>query len=133
MPEDKMAILLDWLDDEHRILCYIFEGRWTWEEFQTVSRRAIAMIQSVPHHLNSIADFSRSASLPPQDFVNVRNAMNQIPPNLDLVLLVGGSLLAEGLIKAFSQVYHSIGSHFVVTRTLVDAILMIQDRTEATV
>ena len=51
-----MAISIEWGNDEHTIIYWVFNGKWTWEEFSDAQRDSNRLLATVAHTVHVIGN-----------------------------------------------------------------------------
>lgn len=101
-----MPVHVDWDDPEERtFLHYRFEGHWTWDELYTTYERGVALNNSVPHRVDTLADLTESKGLPGNAAAQFRKLTTLPQNNTGLIVIVGGGALITALLNAFKTVY----------------------------
>ena len=83
-----MPVKVSWEDDAKRIMRYTIEGNWTWDEFYPEYHRALALEKAVFHRVDVIVDISNTGRLPMNILAHVRTFADEMPPNVELVVVV---------------------------------------------
>jgi hypothetical protein len=72
-----MPIIVQWDDDAHTIIRYIYSPGWTWAEYEVAVNRAHALVNAEPPTArlpDVIADFTTSSLLPANALTNFRRS-----------------------------------------------------------
>jgi hypothetical protein len=107
---DKMGIKAQWNDAEKTIVCYIYEGQWTWEELYAAMREGHNMIDSVKHEVDVIIDMRNSSVLPTNVFTHSRQATLSQHPRLRTTVVVGAHRLVTAMFDAFTKIYGKLAN-----------------------
>jgi len=83
-----MGIQVVWDDEAKRVIRYIFDERWSWEEFFAAKKDAYNRIATVHHKVGIIMDAPPNMALPPNVLTNVRSALRTKHPNTVVVVFV---------------------------------------------
>ena len=67
-----MGIVLEWENGQHTIIRWTFSGAWTWDDFEAAQREFHAMLNTVDHNVDVIADLRQSQLLPKDTFANFK-------------------------------------------------------------
>jgi len=67
-----MPITVDWYNAEKTALLYIYDGRWTWNEFDDAVAQGNALMQSVPYMVHVVLDL-QAISVSLTDVISVKN------------------------------------------------------------
>lgn len=100
-----MPITLEWDNPEKTIIHMKVEGRWTWDEMYQSSIDGYKMLDSVPHRVCSLLDFTQAQGIPSNAITHARNMMNKQHPRTGLTVMVGVSPLFLNLWRVFVRVY----------------------------
>ncbi|MCU0513906.1 MAG: hypothetical protein MUE40_15205 [Anaerolineae bacterium] len=101
-----MPIHLEWDDAECRILRLNFDGGWTWDDFYAATRERDRLLNSQPHRVDLLADFSSSGKLPAGSPISsARSVLASPPPNLGMLVIVSNSLFIDVLVNTFQRVF----------------------------
>jgi hypothetical protein len=125
-----MGVQVAWDNAEKTIVRYVFEGKWTWEEFFPVYDNAIAMEKSVPHRVHVILDLRKAIGVPANTLMQVKKISDKQPDNIGLNVLVTKSSFIHSLYQIGIKFYHKIDYYFRVAETIEAAYTMI-DQAEA--
>jgi hypothetical protein len=127
-----MGVRTVWLDDEHSVLGYLFEGNWTWDEMRRAIQQADTLMSTVDHAVDFIAD-TRGVGLIPSDVVtNFRELAVSSPPHPNyggLTVFVGTNTLIRNLLNMASNIYRQLNQYhrFVFVATTEEAYTMIAE------
>lgn len=122
-----------WYDSEQTILINEVTGRWNWEEAYDTIRTLNSTVRESDHSVYSIHWFRSAAYTSPQGMAlrNLRNLIQDDPPNEKMVFFVGTNGIFQGLVNAVIRAYKFTGltSKYYFMKTLDDALRIItQDR-----
>ncbi len=100
-----MPVTLEWGNTEKTLLNVNFEGKWTWDDVYKSLDEIYGLLGSVDHKVNTVFDFTRSASIPMNALTHLRATNRTVHSNQALVILVGLNLFMTKLIDIFVRVY----------------------------
>lgn len=127
-----MSVQIVWDNNEKTIIRFIFEGKWTWEEFYPTHYKAIDMVKSVTHRVNVIVDMRKGVSTPANVLMHIKNISDKQPPNVGLSVIVTDSSFIHSLHRIGVKFYHKIGRYFSVADNLEAAYVKITQSTAET-
>lgn len=100
-----MGIQVRWDNDEKTVICYSFEGRWTWDELHDAIAESRRLLDAVDYKVNTIADMRQSTILPPSLLSNARAIMSGSHPNEGFTVVVGSNKLVQIMYDMTKRVY----------------------------
>jgi hypothetical protein len=119
-----MGVQVRWDNDDKTIACYDFSDPWTWDQFHEAVTEIHAMVGSVTHKVDYIADMSVSRIAPGNAIFHIRHAIQDAPTNSGLLVVVGGSAYAGAILKVVSR----FTNYVQVATTVKDAHSIIEKR-----
>ena len=119
-------IAVEWLDENQRILLWIFEGKWGWVEFYESMTIAHQMIRDVaPDRVDIVALFVTSPSLPPNAISNIKQISLQSPENWLLTVIVGAGPFINTMVSIGRRANRNLADKYAVADTLDAALALI--------
>ncbi len=119
-----MGIKVVWANDGHTIILEMFEPAWTWEEFIAVSDTEKAMMDTVDHPVDIIAD-ARHTVLPMGALVNMRRILETSAshnhPNGGMYVIVGANRLLRTFVDIYQRTFSNHGAAIFLAETLEEA------------
>ncbi|MBN1967447.1 MAG: hypothetical protein JW910_22525 [Anaerolineae bacterium] len=104
-----MAITVCWLDETQTVVFYSFAGKWDWNELVGAMGQANALMGTVPHPVDVIADLSGSLHLPVNLLEMGRNAAKvHRPANMGMVVVVQGGAFLEPAVNVMRRIYREL-------------------------
>ncbi len=103
--QNRMAIRVEWADEDCTTLRMKYEGHWTIDELRRSGTDAIMMIRTVHHPVYVISDFTTSDSVPVGVLWQARDLHQMRPPNWEAGITVTSDGLAKSLLDLFGLVY----------------------------
>jgi hypothetical protein len=116
-----MKITVDWDNVERTAVRMNFEARWDWSDYGTAQKICNALIQSVSHTVDVIADIHCSPHAPHDVIVYYRNYTRTRPENTGQIILVGASTFVRSLVQTLLQLLPNAGTRFAFADSLEDA------------
>lgn len=91
-----MSISTRWYDDRQRVIILEFSSNWTWEEIKQAQETQAELAAAVSHPIIALVDLSQTNTIPKGNVLALgRSTFNNIPPNINLLILVIQSRLLE--------------------------------------
>lgn len=98
-----MSINVVWDDEAHTIVRAIYDGFWTWEQYQMAAVQVGMMLSSAPHRVDGIIDICRSPYVP-YGYMEQLRSIRQGPPMPQLGIIVfTGEHVAYEMFHTFVQ------------------------------
>ena len=113
-----MGIRIEWDDEEKMILCHIYEGNWTVEDFYLAVDESRRLLLEVGHPVDLIVDMRTSAAPPSGILPAYRYADQRVPDNQRLIVMVK----TDSVMKAFNRVIGDIAPRASENRYLADSM-----------
>ena len=124
-----MRISVEWDNDQHTILRWVFAARWAWEDYSAAQQQANQLLETIDHAVDVIGDLRNSSSLPANALTAYRGFVDSTAKNVDLIVLVGASRFVKALVSVFLQVMPGKipGTHIVFADTMERAYTLIAE------
>jgi hypothetical protein len=119
------SIAITWDNDEHTIVRYCFDKRWTWNEFSNAKEQAVSLIASVPYKVGVIMDAPSDIELPPNMLTHSRNALGKKHPNTAVIVFVSTNPFMRLVVNTLSIISGASGSTIQIANNLDEAHSMI--------
>lgn len=118
-----------WYNEERTILYSQLAGSGSWETFHEARREAYALVESQPHTVHTIMDLQNVRIMPLHMAANMREAYNELPANIGVVIVVGTSLLTQTLYTVVRRVFftHPVTRRLHLVRTLEQGLELIEN------
>ncbi|MEO8396381.1 MAG: hypothetical protein ABI700_25535 [Chloroflexota bacterium] len=101
-----MKLQVEWDNPEKTIILITYTEKWTWSDFYEANTVAVAMMKTVDHPVHFLADFRQSRSLPIGGAItHARAALNDLPANWGLLVIVSTSILIQRLVSIFRTAF----------------------------
>lgn len=121
-----MAITVNWDDDSQRIVRYVFDEHWTWEEFFKAVQEARRLIDDAPGDVGVIMDSaSRRMKYPPNMLTNLRQALNNKHPRTQIIVVVVNNPFLLAMVGILAQISGTRGRAVRVAHDLPQARQMV--------
>ncbi|MCC6612656.1 MAG: hypothetical protein IT320_04200 [Anaerolineae bacterium] len=123
------SVHVDWDDEDHQILRYVFEPRWDWEDFFKAVAEARAMMDSAPGNVGVIFDAADAPNInvPQNALTNFRNALKRAHDKNKLMVVVLNSAFARIVISSVKKLGGDRASSLQFAPTVDDARRMIEN------
>jgi hypothetical protein len=104
-----MPVQVGWEDSPQTVMHLIFEGTWTWTEFDTAIEKAFGLVHGVPWTVHFVVDALASDGIPKRDPIShLRRAIKLAPLNSGYVLIINplaDRFFIKVIFQALSRVY----------------------------
>lgn len=100
-----MPIRVIWDNEEKTVIQYLYEGRWTWDDFYKALNQARAMIDTVNHKVDFIVNIKSSSILPENALSRGQSIGSSPHPNQGVTIVVGANSFMQSMYNIFSKVY----------------------------
>jgi hypothetical protein len=117
----EMPATIEWDDDAKTRTLFTFDGKWTWEEYYQARAKGIEMVNSVPHTVNLIVDYTHSSFFPDNMLSNFGSSLQKVPKDFDLAVIVTNSNFVIAMVNMISKLTFGRKVKFRVTRSLDEA------------
>lgn len=122
-----MGVIVEWDNSEQTILRFIYQGEWTWEDFNAALEHGKELAAEVPHKIDYIYDVTTSSSVPSGALSQFRNMRNKTPTDPERRVLVGANSLITTLSQVLLSAYFpNLSKKFLVAATLEEARNMLK-------
>ncbi len=122
-----MSITVQWDNDEKTVIRYDVSDNWTWDEFRQAVEQIHAMIDTVSHTVDAIANLENGNFLPSGSLWQARNVASRSHPRAGMTVIVKGSYMMQSLYGLFRSLYGKMGFyvniHFAPTLEAARALL----------
>jgi len=101
-----MPVNVAWLDDTHTIVRVDYVPPNAWDDIHAAVGRVYALIDSRPHRVHVLHDFTFSPNLPDiHVYANLKKAVDHEPDNLGLTLVLGAAPMLQQVIRVSRDVF----------------------------
>ena len=122
-------IKVEWLDKEQRIILWVFEGKWGWDQYYESVKIAHQMIREVaPDRTDIIALMVNGHSLPPNALSNIRSVSLKSPDNWMLTVIVGAGTFITTMVNVGRRVNQNLAHKYATAETLDAALKLISEQ-----
>lgn len=105
-----MTITVQWDDEARTIVRWVFDGKWTWDEYNQAMIESNERVRGVTHPVDAIMDLTHSNMLPANVLSNTHAAHDEIQPkNIRWIYIVSHQALLKALINIFARLYERFG------------------------
>jgi hypothetical protein len=116
-----MGVQVVWDNDEKTIVRYIFEERYTWDEFESAGRQHIEMMKTTDGPVGVILDYPKNV-MPPMYALSIgREHVSRRDPRNYLIVVSTTSLLLRGLIGLFRRFYPKESEQIMLVASVEEA------------
>jgi hypothetical protein len=99
-----MPISVRYEEDNH-IVVWVFEGRWTWEDYYAQRDTVNDHIEALNHPIDMIVDMSNGSILPQSVLTHANSAARKAPENISIIVIVGPSAFLRTFFQFFKRMY----------------------------
>src|SRR3954464_1167446 len=106
-----MSIEVNWDNEEKTIIQYVYEGRWTLQDFDDARAKAAKLEETVTHRVDVIIDVRKSSLVPTGTISRGKQVMTTTPsshPNEGTAVIVGAGPLVRSIYDVVNKVYPDI-------------------------
>ncbi len=97
-------------DDSKRLVIWMFEGSWTWEEYYEKRGEVNHLIEVAGHRVDMIIDMTQSQLLPKNLMTHGGSAVRNAPDNIGKTIFVGSNTILRAFFRMFTQLYGALQS-----------------------
>ena len=98
-------IIVIWDNADKTVLMVIIEDGWDWADMRRAIGEINRLLDTVPHPVYTIMDFTKSSKIPDNALVNLKQLNRSHHPNQDKTAVVGLGIYGQVLINMFIQIY----------------------------
>lgn len=128
-----MPIKIVWGNDEKTIVTHIYVGKWTLDEFHQAVDENAALMNSVSHPVDMIADLTQSDGLPPRMLSAVGSVLRKTPKNQGMSVVVGADRFVTIMLDVALTIAPKLKSTYRHAPTLDEAYAIIEENKLATI
>ena len=106
-----MGIEVSWDNEAKTIVKYVYEGRWTLQDFDNAREQAAKLEETVPHRVDVIVDVRNSSLVPTGTISRGKQVITTTPvshPSEAMAIIVGAGPLVRSIYDVVSKVYPEI-------------------------
>lgn len=127
-----MGIQIDWDNDQRSIVRFVYQGKWTWEEFYSKIDEANQLMDTVSYSCVSIIDMRESNFLPAGAAIHIRNVIRKSMShnNSGISVFLQADLIVRVMIDVLRRSYPDIleNTEWLYAKTLEEARQIAQDQ-----
>jgi hypothetical protein len=127
-----MGIAIAWDNAEKTIVRFVYEGKWTWEDFYQTIARANEMMDTVNKPVVSIIDMQKSNFLPYGAAIHIRNVIRQSQShnNSGISVFLQADVIVKAMIEVLRKSYPDIlaNTAWIYAKTLEEAQMLAQEQ-----
>ena len=116
-----MGIQIEWDNTEKTVVRWDFQGRWTLDDMRAAVDQSTALRRSVPHATTIILNLEGSQAIPLGVLPQMVVAMNTYPYKRRGVIVAGGGVLAQNIVRVYSSLRHHPTEDFLIVDSLAEA------------
>jgi hypothetical protein len=124
-----MPAYYEWYNEDKTIICEIFEGEWTWQEFSECIQGVAEEMKTVNHDVMILADYTKTNMMPLKgaSIKIARDAMQLYPSNWRGLVIVSNNRLIQSMVKLFQSANKTFGSIVYLDNSIEAAVKRIKD------
>ncbi|MFN8375084.1 MAG: hypothetical protein U0694_19685 [Anaerolineae bacterium] len=122
-----MSVRVFWDSDEQKIIWYVVEGTWTWDEMYAAYYKGSELQKSVSHRFHAIIDMRRAVGIPPNTMLHVTNFSTIQVENLGIRAIVTTDTFVKSLFQIGAKFSSKLSQHFVMVQTVEQAYARIAE------
>lgn len=123
-----MGIRVEWDDEQHTIIRYIFDRTWEWEDFFQAKATAYAMIEAAQRKISVIMDPPRDTVMPRNMLTHFGSAMRKKHPNTAVVVVVIRTQFLRSMANLLMRVSNTAKDSLCLVATLEEAREIARER-----
>lgn len=120
-----MGVIVNWTDDEKKIIRYEFPGQWTWDDLYNAMSQVNEMMASVPYNVYVVISLEHSKGIPPGALTHLRIGTLKGAPNWGGGVFIGMSSLLTALLNTFTTLNKKLGERYAIAKTDDEAMAII--------
>lgn len=121
-----IGIQCAWDDAEKTVIRMEFGDYWDWDDFNQALAEAGNMIREVKHQVDIVTYMRVTTPMPDGNpDVNIEAAIQNLPKNVGIHVMVGGNALMNRALKILSHSYEYLTGRFLQSRTEGEAYRLI--------
>jgi hypothetical protein len=115
-----MSITLAWYAALPHVMYYEFTTPWTWHEYETAFAQELTLAAQLNGAIyDVIANITHGTPIPSSGgFSTLIHTIQQSPPNMGLIVLVGQSTLLKMFLITLNQIYPPVRDQLILVPTL---------------
>ena len=122
-----MPISVEWDNETKTRIFYVFEGHWTWHEFDAIYKDVYAMLDTVSHNVDAIVDIRKSHLLPRNTLTEMRRLTFQQHENGGLTIFITENHFAQTLFRILINVLPRARAIFRMVASKEDALIVLEN------
>jgi hypothetical protein len=113
-----MPINVTWYDTDKTTLRWVFEGKWSWSDYEGARTQARQLVGAERHNsVYTIADFRNSQLMPANVLSNFRSSANSDAYELALAVVIAQSMWIESMLGVLNRIYPALGQKVRLAQT----------------
>ncbi len=125
-----MGVSTQWDNEEKTVIRYVYEGKWTWDEYYPEHQKAREMTKSVEHTVHVLVDVRNGALLPKGALTHSRSALTNKPENEGITIIVGANLFIQVMANAVRRIYPEPFKQYRFVSTIEEAYALLAEQKE---
>lgn len=121
-----MTISVGWDNDEQTVLCYQFNGTWTWEDMEVALETGFSLTESVTHKVHVVADMRHSGELPHGLILKINKVLMVAPANRGNIVLVGANSEMKTIVRMAGRIHARVAQKISTANSFDDAYAVLR-------
>jgi hypothetical protein len=110
--------IVQWENEEHTIIRFTLRQRWMWSDVRAAKEQIDSMMGTVDHKVNLIVSNEHTNWMPGNFNQNVLDIIDNLHPNMGLLVVVSNNALFEQLFRLFVTLNGGVPFEFVFVQSL---------------
>jgi hypothetical protein len=120
-----MSVIVNWIDNEKKIIRYDFPAQWTWGDLYKAMNQVNEMMATVPHNVYVVISFENSRGIPSGALTQMRIGTLKAAPNWGGGVFVGVNSLMTALLNTFTLLNKKLGERYAIAENTDKAMTII--------
>lgn len=116
-----MPILVKWYDDTTRITVWEFVGEWDWRDYHSAINKAVVLLKTVDHTVDSIMDLRLNESYPADMLLHGPRWFRVAPANFGVTVVAGGGAFIQNIALTIGRLYKPFGEKILIAKDMESA------------
>ncbi|MDX1993304.1 MAG: hypothetical protein SF029_13005 [bacterium] len=123
-----MPIEVRWNTEDQELLCYQFDGKWTWDDLYEAVHQANLILDAVERPTPVIVDVSGISGIPSGAMSQASGLMRRSHPNISFTVIVGANRFVRMMADMFTKLRPQSPHTYYFVTTLEEAYRVIQEK-----
>lgn len=117
-----------WYNEPKTIVYWVIDAQWAWDDFHAARREGNTMIRSQEQIVHCFIDMHQNRVMPDNIASNIQIAVDEIPQNNGLIVVIGTGLLTQTLFSVVRRVFfpnNALINKFYLTASVEQALKLV--------